>query len=119
MPDDTEQFKRWLVRSLQAGTFEQLVGCEPGECTAVEFRLQRIYRVRLNRQTVVVQDRDSEAIRQLTNGRWRRLGPAIVRRERLVLERRTGRLLQSPRLGVAARVPSSRRSPRRALVASG
>lgn len=119
MPDDTDQFKRWLVRTLQAGTFEQLIGCEPGQCLAVEFHLQRVYRVRLNRHTVVVLDRDSEAIRQHTNGRWQRLGPAIVRRERIVLERRTGKLLAAPHLGMAATAPAKRRSPRRALVACG
>ncbi len=119
MPDDTEQFKRWLVHTLQQGTFEQMVGCEPGQCTALEFRLQRTYRVVLNRRTAVVHDRDSEAIRQRTNGRWQRLGPAIVRRERIVLERRTGRLLHSPRLGAAATAPVRRRGPRRAFVASG
>lgn len=114
MPDDTEQFKRWLVRSLQQGTFEQLVGCESGECAAVEFRLQRIYRIILNRRTAIVYDRDSEAIRQRINGRWQRLGPATVRRDRIVLERRSGRLLQSPRLGRVAG-PAKRRSQRRAL----
>lgn len=118
MADDTEQFKRWLVRSLQEGTFEQLVGCEPGECAAVEFHLQRIYQVILNRRTAVVHDRDSETIRQRTHGRWHRLGPAIVRRERIVLARRRGRLLQSPRLGSIVG-SAKRRALRRMMVPCG
>ena len=53
MLDKDHQFKRSLLRMLQAGAFEELLECREGQPAAVEFRLQRVYRVHLRRRTVL------------------------------------------------------------------
>lgn len=102
------EFKQSLVRMLQIGTFEEMVGCQKGECTRVEFQLQTSYDIHLTRHTIVVEERDTEIIRRQVRGRWQRLGPTSVSKNRLIVERGTGKILQSPRLGVARSVVNAR-----------
>lgn len=96
MLDKDHQFKRSLLRMLQAGAFEELLECRQGQLAAVEFHLQRVYRVHLRRRTVVLQERDSETVRRKIEGRWQRLGPPTVQQDRIVLGRRTGTIIQAP-----------------------
>ena len=95
MLDKDHQFKRSLLRMLQAGAFEELLECREGQPAAVEFRLQRVYRVHLRRRTVVLQERDSETVSRKLDGRWQRLGPPTVQQDRVVLKRRAGIISQA------------------------
>ena len=92
--DRDHRFKRSLLRMMQAGAFEELLECQPGQAGAVEFRLQRVYRVHLRRKTVVLQERDSELIRRKVNGRWQRMGTPMVEQDLVVLKRHVGTINQ-------------------------
>ena len=108
MPDDSGQFKRSLLRMLQTGAFQTILGCEEGQCAAVRFHLERIYQVQLNRRTIVVQEQDREAVHRQTHGRWTLLGRPAVSRSRIVLDRDTRKILRAPGLGVAKSMPRQR-----------
>jgi hypothetical protein len=82
------------------GAFQELLGGSEGAGTKVEFHEQTMYRVHLNRRTIVVEERETEIVRRQVHGRWKRLGPPNVHKHRIILERRTGKVLQSPSLGV-------------------
>ena len=101
MPDEQDQFKRSLLRMMQAGAFDEMLGCEHGQSAAVEFRLERVYRVHLRRRTIVLKERDSETVRRKLNGRWQRLGPPTVQQDRVVLGRHSRNPSQAPRAGGA------------------
>ncbi len=102
MPGVQDQFKRSLLRMLQAGAFDEMLGCEHGQSAAVEFRLERVYRVHLRRRTIVLQERDSETVCRKLNGRWQRLGPPTVQQDRIVLKRHTGHPSQVSRVADGA-----------------
>ena len=98
MSDEHNQFKRSLLRMLQVGAFEEMLGCEDGQSAAVEFRLERVYRVQFRRRTIVLKERDSETVRRKLNGRWQRLGPSMVQQDRVVIKRH-GNGSQAPNVG--------------------
>ena len=112
--DHNHHFKRALLRMIQDGTLQEIMGCQDGECEKLEFHLQRIYHVHLARRYIVVHERDVETIRRHTSGRWRRMRPMIFRRGKIVIDRTSGKILQAPSLGVI-QVPS-RRPQRRVRV---
>jgi len=115
MPDDSDQFKRSLLRMLQTGTFQEIVGCAPGERAEVEFHVTRIYRVQLTRQRIIMQERDVEMVRRQIGGRWKPLRHTTCSRGRIVMDRASGSILESPSLGVArpSRQVQKRREARR------
>lgn len=84
---------------LQSGTFEEMLACGKGQSARVEFRHSRTYSVRLTPRRAVLQQRDGEVVRRHVRGRWRRLGSSPTRRQRIVLDRATGRILFAPALG--------------------
>lgn len=104
--EDRERFKRSLIRMLQTGIFQEIIGCRPGACARVEFRMLNSFEVQLTRRHAVVEERDVETVRRLTKGRWARLSPMVRRKDRIVIERSSGRILALPPLGIAAREPA-------------
>ncbi len=84
-----------LLQMLQAGMFEEMVGCQEGQCAQVEFQERTSYLIRLNRRTMVLEERETEVVRQKVDGRWERLGPPNVRTGRIILERGTRKILRS------------------------
>jgi len=90
MLDREHQFKRSLLRMMQAGAFEELLECRQGEPAAVEFRLERVYQVHLRRGKIVLKERDSETVRRKLGGRWQRLGRPMVQQDRIVIKRPNG-----------------------------
>ncbi|MBI4356094.1 MAG: hypothetical protein HY597_06580 [Candidatus Omnitrophica bacterium] len=91
---DHEAFRQSLLHMLEDGTFQEIVGVEGDQCGQVEFRLQRIYHVHLTKKTVEVHEWEAELVRQQVNGRWRDFPPMIRHRQKLVLDRPTGAVLQ-------------------------
>jgi hypothetical protein len=85
-----------------------VLGCDEKQCAAVEFHLAHTYQVRLNRKTIVVDESDSETIRREINGQWQPLGPPNVQNNRIILERKTGKILRTPGLGVSKSTVNSR-----------
>jgi len=94
MLDREHQFKRSLLRMMQAGAFEELLECRQGEPAAVEFRLERVYQVHLRRGKIVLKERDSETVRRKLGGRWQRLGRPMVQQDQVVLKRHVGTINQ-------------------------
>ena len=103
--DHSERFRRALIRMIQEGTFQQIVECPEGQCAKVEFHLRTIYHVHLARRYAVVQEHDVEAIRRQVDGRWTWLRPTVTRRSRIVIERASGKIVESPTLGAAKGAP--------------
>src|SRR3990167_3517586 len=101
MLDKDHQFKRSLLRMLQAGAFEEMLECQAGQPAAVEFRLERVYQVHLRCRTIVLKERDSETVRRKLGGRWQRLGPPMVQQDRVVLGRHSRNSSQALRGGNA------------------
>lgn len=102
--NESERFRCSLLRMIQAGTFEEIIGCQHGRCATVEFRLQHVYRVEFARQSIILREQEIETIRRYADGCWRRMRPTVLDRGRIVLERDSGRILESPSLGAGARV---------------
>ena len=111
MLDKDHQFKRSLLRMMQAGAFEEMLECQAGQPAAVEFRLERVYQVHLRCRTIVLKERDSETVRRKLNGQWQRLGPPMVQRDRVVLKRRLG--ISSPASSGRSAKGNRRSAPRR------
>ena len=119
MAGEPEQFKHTLVRMLQSGVLQKFLGCEEGQAAAVEFHLGYIYQVQLNRHTIVVEEVETEEVRRKTQGDWVPVAPVSAHRNRIILERRTGKILRSPRWGVlkpARRVRQERKAHSATLV---
>jgi len=120
MAGEPEQFKHTLVQMLQSGTLQKFLGCEEGQTAAVEFHLGYVYQVQLNRHTMVVEELETEEVRRKTQGDWASVAPPSAHRNRIILDRRTGKILRAPRLGVlkAGRRSQARRKPRSSVLAS-
>lgn len=98
--DHPDRFRRSLLCLLRAGAFEELVGCRNGRCAQVEWRVARIYHIHLTPRRIIVREHEEERIRQRHHGRWRAMPPNVTHAGRIVLDRRSGEILESPRLGV-------------------
>ncbi|MDP3723015.1 MAG: hypothetical protein Q8R91_05920 [Candidatus Omnitrophota bacterium] len=90
MLDKDHQFKRSLLRMMQAGMLEEMLECQAGQPAAVEFRLERVYQVHLKRGKIVLKERDSETVRRRLNGRWQRLGQPMIQLDQIVIKRPDG-----------------------------
>ena len=114
MATDGGEFKRSLVRLLQAGSFQDIVGCVAEGCTKVEFREETLYTVTLQPKTIVVREQEREVVRQYANGRWKPVTPTptVFDRGRIVIDRASGRILETPSWGVARPVPVRRKRQR-------
>ena len=106
--DDLSRTRRIILRMLQSGALEELVGCRDRRCAQVELRLERVYRIEMKARTIVMHERDVERIRQKTGRRWKELGPNVAERGQVVLDRASGKVLQSPALGVLRSPPRPR-----------
>jgi hypothetical protein len=53
----------------------------------------------MGRRHIVVKEQDVEAIRRQVKGRWQWARPTICKRQRIVLERSSGKILEAPHLG--------------------
>lgn len=96
MSDTADPFTRALVRMIQSGEFQKLLGCKENQTAAVSFHREHIYQVQLNRHTIVVETQDIETIRRKNAKQWQEIGPPVVSRNRIVLKRDTGKILQVP-----------------------
>lgn len=112
-----ESFTTTLVRLLQNGAFQQFLDCGSDRCTKVEFRLQQVYHVHLARRHIVVREQDVETIRRQVKGKWQWARPTVCQTRRIVLDRRTGQILEAPTLGTLStrKGQRRRRTPRRGL----
>ena len=97
--DSTHSFKWSLLRMLQAGTLQRIIGCADGACARIEFRLASIYHVHFTPQYIALHERESETIRHHRNGRWRTFRPSIIDRGRIIIERATGKIIQTTPAG--------------------
>jgi len=116
MATNGDQFKRSLVRLLQAGAFQDVLGGVEDGCTKVEFREQTVYLVSLKPRTIVVQERETEVVRQYVHGRWTPVAPTptVFDRGRVVIDRASGKILEAPSWGVARQaVPRRKRERKR------
>ena len=101
-----ESFSNTLVRMLQAGSLEQILGCPVGQRAQVEFQITHRYRVHLTPKTMVVQEQEEEHVRRYAHRRLQPVRRAIFPRGRIIVDRRTKQMLQAPRLGIARPVVS-------------
>lgn len=113
MFDESGHFKRSLLRMLQTGAFQKFLDCEAGQTAAVAFHFGRVYRIDLHRRTMVVEEQDREAVRRQIRGQWKPLGHPYVSRNRVVLDRRTGKILRAPGWGVAKSLPRQLQSSKK------
>ena len=97
--EPSESFTTILVRLLQRGAFQQFLDCGNDQCAKVEFRLQQTYHVHLAKRHIVIREQDVEMIRRQVKGRWQWARPTVCRARRIVLDRRTGQILEAPNLG--------------------
>lgn len=97
--EQPESFTTTLVRLLQSGAFQQFLDCREDQCAKVEFRLQQHYHVHLARRHIVVKEQDVETIRRHVNGKWQWARPTVCQARRIVLDRRTGQILEAPTWG--------------------
>ena len=116
--DDPSRMRLLILRMLQSGALEELVGCRNRRCAQVELRLERVYQIEMKARTIVMRERDVERIRQKTGRRWKELGPNVAERGQVVLDRASGKVLQAPALGVLRSPPRSRytRLPARRII---
>jgi len=112
-----KSFTTTLVRLLQSGAFQQFLDCGEDQCTKVEFRLQQRYHVHLAKRHIVVKEQDVEMIRREINGKWQWARPTVCQSRRIVLDRRTGQILEAPNLGTLSTKQGQRRrrTPRKGL----
>ena len=101
--DHHSRFKRSLLHLLQTKTFEQFLECEEPTRTTVEFQLLRRYLIQLTPRRIMLTEHDPETVRQPLNGRWKTLGRVHAHGGRIVLDRASGRILQTPALGLRSR----------------
>ena len=112
--EQTGSFTTTLVRMLQCGAYKEWLDCADDQCTKVEFRLQQVYHVHVAKRHIVIKEQDAEVIRRHVNGKWQWARPTVCQARRIVLDRRTGQILEAPNLGTltTTRVPRPRRKPR-------
>jgi len=91
--DHLPRFKRALLRMLQTGAFAKMLGCRNGCCAQIIFHLQRIYHVHFTERYIVLHERDVETVRRHTNGRWQRKHPLVYERDRIIIDRANGHIL--------------------------
>lgn len=99
-----------LIHMAQEGSLEQFLSCPPGRCARIELELRRIYHVHLSRRHLVLQEREVEVIRRQRRGRWQAMRPTHTENGGIVLERATGAILQTTRLGRRKIHETSRRT---------
>lgn len=91
---DHDAFRQSLLHMVEDGTFEEIVGVAGDQCGQVEFHLERVYQVHLTKKTVEVHEWEAERVRHQVGGPWRTFPPTIRHRQKLVLDRPTGAVLQ-------------------------
>lgn len=107
MAEEPNQFKHSLLRMLQNGEFQE--SCSADQCTKIAFHEETIYQVRLSRHRIVVTEHEVEVIRRYRHGQWVRMRPTVICRGRIVMDRATGKIVESPTLGVLKTAASPRR----------
>ncbi|MBI3324326.1 MAG: hypothetical protein HYZ92_03505 [Candidatus Omnitrophica bacterium] len=97
--DPGHRFQQTLLRMLQEGRLQEILGCQDGRSATVEFHLERIYHLHVARRHITLAARDVELIRRRINGRWKRVGKAASDEGRIILDRLTTKVLTAPGLG--------------------
>lgn len=103
-------FTTTLVRMLQNGAYQEWLQCADDQCTKIEFRLQQIYHVHVAKRHIVIREQDIEVIRRHNNGKWQPSKPTICHTKRIILDRASGKILETPQWGVLKARQSDRRA---------
>jgi hypothetical protein len=92
---EQERIRRTLIKMVQTGALQAFIGCKDHERARVEFWIQHVYEIRVNRRTIVMHERDVETVKRFANRRWKSIRPIVLDAGSVVLDRASGKILQA------------------------
>lgn len=97
--DEDGRVKRGLLQLIQSGAYRDIFGFKESDCGIVEFVLQRIYRIQLAPERIMLYEREEELVRRRLGKRWKAYRPLTLDRGCVVIGRKSREILTSPSLG--------------------
>lgn len=114
--DEFGAFKHTLMRMLHDGTFQALLGPQDGRCAKLAFEFLREYHMHTTPRYIVLHARDVERVVYHPASRSVTRSPRILDRGYVIMDRTSGRLVESRHLGgvntSSPSVPLGHGSPR-------